>query len=88
MPFSLTVSYIEPHEPYKTTQQWWDKYTDDEVGLPSTPLLDAANFFLPRSKPNIWSEEVTFGSAAGSPPGTETWSFIRYSRSSKGTLAA
>ena len=43
-PFSLTVSYIEPHEPYKTTQQWWDKYTDDEVGLPSTPLLDEARW--------------------------------------------
>ena len=38
-PFLLTVSYIEPHEPYKTTQQWWDQYTDDEAGLPTTSLL-------------------------------------------------
>ena len=38
-PFLLTVSFIEPHEPFKTTQQWWDQYSDDDVGLPSTPLL-------------------------------------------------
>lgn len=37
-PFLLTVSYIQPHEPYKTTQEWWDRYTDEEVGLPSVPL--------------------------------------------------
>jgi choline-sulfatase len=43
-PFALTVSYIEPHEPYKTTQQWWDKYTDDEVGLPSKRLLSEADW--------------------------------------------
>ena len=41
-PFLLTVSYIEPHEPYKTTQTWWDRYTDDEIGLPSRSLLDKA----------------------------------------------
>lgn len=38
-PFLLTVSYIEPHEPYKTTQHWWDRYSDDEIGLPSIKLL-------------------------------------------------
>lgn len=39
-PFLLTVSYIEPHEPFKTTREHWDLYSDDEVGLPSVPLLD------------------------------------------------
>ncbi len=41
-PFLLTVSFIEPHEPYRTTQECWDRYSDDEVGLPSVPLLDEA----------------------------------------------
>lgn len=39
-PFLLTVSYIEPHEPYKTRQEWWDLYTDSEVGLPTIPLRE------------------------------------------------
>lgn len=41
-PFLLTVSYIEPHEPFKTTRENWDLYSDEEVGLPSVPLLDEA----------------------------------------------
>ncbi len=39
-PFLLTISYIEPHEPYRTTQENWDRYSDDEVGQPNVPLLD------------------------------------------------
>ncbi len=37
-PFLLTTSFIQPHEPYKTTQECWDRYTDEEVGLPSVSL--------------------------------------------------
>ncbi|MEM7120155.1 MAG: choline-sulfatase [Pseudomonadota bacterium] len=43
-PFLLTVSYIEPHEPYRTTQECWDRYSDGEIGLPSVPLLDEADW--------------------------------------------
>ena len=37
-PFLLTLSYIEPHEPFLTTRDCWDLYSDDEVGLPRGPL--------------------------------------------------
>lgn len=43
-PFLLTVSYIEPHEPYRTTQERWDRYRDDEVPLPSVPLPDESHW--------------------------------------------
>ena len=43
-PFLLTVSFIEPHEPFKTTRKYWDRYSDAEVGLPSVPLLDEASW--------------------------------------------
>jgi choline-sulfatase len=43
-PFLLTVSYIEPHEPYRTTQENWDRYTDEEVGQPNVPLLDESEW--------------------------------------------
>lgn len=39
-PFLLTVSYIEPHEPYKTTKEYWDRYSDGDVGLPSVRFPD------------------------------------------------
>lgn len=43
-PFLLTVSYIEPHEPYRTTRENWDRYTDNEVGLPAVPLPPEAEW--------------------------------------------
>ena len=39
-PFLLTASLIEPHEPYKTTQRWWDTYTDSDITLPNVSKLD------------------------------------------------
>ena len=43
-PFLLTVSFIEPHEPFKTTRDCWDRYSDAEIGLPSVPLLDESDW--------------------------------------------
>ncbi len=36
-PFFLTVSLIQPHDPYLCKQEKWDLYKDDEIDLPITP---------------------------------------------------
>lgn len=33
-PFFFTASFTHPHNPYVTTQQWWDLYKDDEIDEP------------------------------------------------------
>ena len=44
-PFLLTASFIEPHEPFKTTRRVLGASTaTQEVGLPSVPLLDEASW--------------------------------------------
>ncbi|MFT5111614.1 MAG: choline-sulfatase [Parasphingorhabdus sp.] len=37
-PFMLTVSMIQPHDPYLCSQKHWDLYRDDEIDLPRVPL--------------------------------------------------
>lgn len=39
-PFCLTVSMTHPHDPYATPQEYWDRYTDEEIELPSFELND------------------------------------------------
>ncbi|WP_036230410.1 choline-sulfatase [Marinobacterium jannaschii] len=34
-PFCLTVSMTHPHDPYAIPQEYWDRYSDDEIELPS-----------------------------------------------------
>ncbi len=36
-PFMLTVSMIQPHDPYLCRQEKWDLYRDDDIDLPKTP---------------------------------------------------
>jgi choline-sulfatase len=36
-PFFLTVSLIQPHDPYLCRQEKWDLYSNDEIDLPKTP---------------------------------------------------
>lgn len=38
-PFFLTVSMTHPHDPYLTTREYWDRYTDDEIDLPRVPHI-------------------------------------------------
>ncbi|MFT6915902.1 MAG: choline-sulfatase [Motiliproteus sp.] len=38
-PFCLTVSMTHPHDPYAIPQEYWDRYTNDEIELPSFELL-------------------------------------------------
>ncbi|MGK0320782.1 MAG: choline-sulfatase, partial [Granulosicoccus sp.] len=40
-PFMLTVSLTHPHDPYVTTQQYWDLYSNEEIDdakVPSIPV--------------------------------------------------
>ncbi len=38
-PFFLTVSFIQPHDPYCTSQRLWDRYDHDEIDLPPVPAM-------------------------------------------------
>lgn len=40
-PFCLTVSMTHPHDPYAIPQEYWDRYSDDEIELPSFELAAA-----------------------------------------------
>ena len=39
-PFMLTVSMIQPHDPYLCRQQEWDLYRHDDIDLPKVSLKD------------------------------------------------
>ncbi len=36
-PFFLTVSYTHPHNPFTTTQEYWDRYNSEEIDPPTVP---------------------------------------------------
>jgi choline-sulfatase len=38
-PFMLTVSYTHPHNPFNTTQAYWDRYDHEEIDLPAVPHI-------------------------------------------------
>lgn len=38
-PFFMTVSFIQPHDPYMVPRQWWDRYRHDDIDLPRTTAL-------------------------------------------------
>ncbi len=48
-PFFLTVSFTHPHNPYTTTQEYWDRYSHDEINMPSVP-------FIPFEERDPWSQ--------------------------------
>jgi len=39
-PFCLTVSMTHPHDPYAIPEEYWNRYSDDEIELPSFELAD------------------------------------------------
>ncbi|WP_157966263.1 choline-sulfatase [Oceanibium sediminis] len=41
-PFLLTVSLTQPHDPYVTTQEWWDLYEGAEIDPPRVPPIPLA----------------------------------------------
>ncbi|MBK1670951.1 choline-sulfatase [Rhodovibrio sodomensis] len=38
-PFFMTVSLTHPHDPYATTREYWDRYDDSEIDMPSVPHI-------------------------------------------------
>ena len=38
-PFLLTISFIQPHPPYASPIEYWDRYEDSTVPLPSVPPI-------------------------------------------------
>ena len=42
-PFMLTVSLIQPHDPYLCRQREWDLYADEDIDLPRLPPSAAAD---------------------------------------------
>jgi len=41
-PFLLTLSMIQPHDPYLCRPEKWDLYCDEDIDLPATPLGSVA----------------------------------------------
>jgi len=35
----MTVSLTQPHDPYVTTREYWDLYTDDQIDAPAVPFV-------------------------------------------------
>lgn len=38
-PFFLTVSFMQPHDPYMTPRAYWDRYEHDRIDMPEVPEL-------------------------------------------------
>ncbi|MEM7206928.1 MAG: choline-sulfatase [Pseudomonadota bacterium] len=38
-PFFLTVSLTHPHDPYVITQEYWDRYSDDDIDSPRVDFI-------------------------------------------------
>jgi len=36
-PFCLVTSFTHPHDPYAARKRYWDRYRDDEIGMPTVP---------------------------------------------------
>jgi choline-sulfatase len=42
-PFMLTVSYIQPHDPYLAPRQDWDRYDHAAIDMPAVPCIPLAD---------------------------------------------
>ncbi len=38
-PFMMTVSLTQPHDPYVTTRQYWNQYSDELIDSPKVPFI-------------------------------------------------
>ena len=38
-PFFLNVSFAAPHDPYQSRPEFWDLYTDEDIGMPAQPSI-------------------------------------------------
>jgi len=42
-PFFMTVSFIQPHDPYMVPRKWWDRYRHDEIDMPMVDPIDVSD---------------------------------------------
>jgi choline-sulfatase len=63
-PFCLTVSMINPHDPYIARPEFWDLYRDDEIDMPKLALGDVV--------PDPFSRRLMDGIGMDRPAPTET----------------
>ena len=42
-PFFLLASFTHPHDPFAITQEYWDRYSDDEIDLPTVAQIPYEN---------------------------------------------
>ncbi|WP_299627028.1 choline-sulfatase [Pelagibius sp.] len=55
-PFLMTVSLTQPHDPYVTTREYWDRYDDAEIDPPRVPHIP-----LEQRDPHSRSLHVHYG---------------------------
>jgi len=39
-PFMMTISLTQPHDPYVTTREYWDRYTTESIDDPQVPSIN------------------------------------------------
>jgi choline-sulfatase len=52
-PFLLMASFTHPHNPFVTTKEFWDLYTDEEIDLPKVP-------HIPLAERDPWSQRYAY----------------------------
>ena len=52
-PFLLWASFTHPHNPFVTTREFWDWYTDDDINMPAVP-------FVPIEQRDAWSRRYAY----------------------------
>jgi choline-sulfatase len=52
-PFMLMASFTHPHNPFVTTQEYWDLYDHDKIDLPGVP-------HIPIADRDPWSQRYSF----------------------------
>ena len=57
-PFLLTVSLIQPHDPYLCRQREWDLYADEEIDLPKRSPADACDPHSQRLRHSYGASDV------------------------------
>ena len=58
-PFCLVASFIHPHDPYVTRQEWWDLYNDSEIDLPeNVPGWEEQDPFSKRLLAGIQADSI------------------------------
>ena len=52
-PFFLAVSFTHPHNPFTITEEYWNRYRDDDIDMPSVP-------HIPVEERDPWSQRYYY----------------------------